>query len=166
MGKSAQRIEAYGSVDELNAFLGWAAEAIREAGPFQTMVQQIRRIQQELFDLGAQLAVLAEDRRENTPAVSSAAIQRLEKEIDQMNESLPSLTSFILPGGGEIAARLHMARTVCRRAEREVVRLSEQEPLEGKAIAYLNRLSDWLFVAARYITCRLREEEILWKGGK
>ncbi len=163
LAKSALRIEAYGSVDELNAFIGWAIEGIADQDNLTGLCLRMQRIQQELFDLGAQLAVLPQDRRPDTPMIHQQMIDRLEQEIDEMNTSLPALTSFVLPGGGEIATRLHIARTVCRRAERAVVRLSETEPLEGIEIAYLNRLSDWLFVAARYTAHQLGKDEILWQ---
>ncbi|NOX37165.1 MAG: cob(I)yrinic acid a,c-diamide adenosyltransferase [Calditrichaeota bacterium] len=166
IAKSALRIEAYGTVDELNAFLGWAIEGMKDCGELDPLPSRMRRIQQELFDLGAQLAVLPEDRRADTPTIHKPLIDRLEQEIDEMNTHLPALTSFVLPGGGEIATRLHIARTVCRRAERAVVRLAEAEPLDGSEIAYLNRLSDWLFVAARYVAHQLGRDEILWSSNR
>jgi len=160
--KSDQRIEAYGTVDELNAALGLVNEALRNIEIFKELRDKIVRIQNELFNLGAQLAVLPGDRRSDTPSIQEADIQRLEQEIDFFIESLPPLTSFILPGGGEVAARLHLARTICRRAEREVIRLAQQQPMDGTEIPYLNRLSDWLFAAARYATHALQIEENLW----
>jgi len=163
VNKSDQRIEAYGTVDELNAALGLVNEALRNSEIFKELRDKIVRIQNELFNLGAQLAVLPQDRRSDTPSIQEADIQRLEQEIDFFIESLPPLTSFILPGGGEVAARLHLARTICRRAEREVIRLAQQEPMDGTEIPYLNRLSDWLFAAARYATRALQIEENLWK---
>lgn len=163
VAKTSLRIEAYGSVDELNAALGLVAESLRE----QTGLSQIRkntlRIQNELFNLGSQLAVLAQDRRKDTPVIKKYDVQRLESEIDEMNEDLPHLTSFILPGGGETSSRLHLARTICRRVERNTLRLSEAESLDGTELPYLNRLSDWLFVAARYVAHEIGIEETLWK---
>ena len=166
VAKTSQRIEAYGTVDELNAFMGMVNETLRKEETLAELRTQVQRIQNELFNLGSQLSVLPEDRRENTPVITEADIQRLEKEIDAMNESLPSLTSFILPGGGLVAAWLHVARTVCRRAEREVIRLSEEEALDGTEIPYLNRLSDWLFVAARHVALQTGNEENLWQPEK
>lgn len=167
VSKSAQRIEAYGTVDELNAILGLVAEALRDTSTaLESLHQQILRIQNELFDLGSQLAVLPQDRREGTPVICNADIERLEQEMDAMNQLLPSLTSFILPGGGEISARLHIARTVCRRAEREVIRLGDAETLDGSEIPYLNRLSDWLFVAGRFAAHHAGIPETLWQPGK
>jgi len=160
--KSDQRIEAYGTVDELNAALGLVNEALRNTEIFKELRDKIVRIQNELFNLGAQLAVLPQDRRPDTPSIQEEDIQRLEKEIDAFVELLPPLISFILPGGGEVAARLHLARTICRRAEREVIRLAQKEPLDGTEIPYLNRLGDWLFAAARYAVHALQIEENLW----
>lgn len=164
--KTSLRIEAYGSVDELNAQLGMTAESLNKTPQLENLQRRIIRIQNELFDLGSQLAVLPEDRRENTPVIKPADIERLEREIDEMNAQLPILESFILPGGGEISARLHVARTVCRRAEREVIRLSEAEPLDSTEIPYLNRLGDWLFVASRFAAFKSNMAETLWKPGE
>ncbi len=163
VSKTSQRIEAYGTIDELNSALGLVGEALREQKKLAELRNKILRIQNELFNLGAQLAVLAGDRRENTPVIHSSHIDQLESEIDFFTSRVPSLKSFILPGGGEIAARLHLARTICRRAEREVIRLGETEPLDGTEIPYLNRLSDWLFAAARFVTRTLNIPENLWK---
>lgn len=167
IAKTSRRIEAYGTVDELNAHLGTIAEALRNTNIMELseLRERILRIQNELFDLGSQLAVLTEDRRENTPVVKMADIDRLENEIDEMNVALPMLTSFILPGGGDVSARMHVARTVCRRAERAVIRLAENETLDGPEVPYLNRLSDWLFVAGRFAAHHSGIEETLWKPG-
>ncbi|HQV31032.1 MAG TPA: cob(I)yrinic acid a,c-diamide adenosyltransferase, partial [Calditrichia bacterium] len=147
--KTAARIEAYGTVDELNACLGLVGEGMKTSVSYASLHVQVKRIQNELFNLGSQLAVLPEDRMAGTPVVAQADVDRLEREMDAMNENLPALTSFILPGGGEVSARLHLARTVCRRAERRTIALAAQETLDGTEIPYLNRLSDWLFVASR-----------------
>lgn len=163
VAKTAARIEAYGTVDELNACLGLVAEALRNRD--LELRGRVLRIQNELFDLGSQFAVLAEDRRENTPVIRQADIDRLEQEIDAMNETLPRLESFILPGGGEVSARLHLARTVCRRAERMALRLAAEEPLDGSEVPYLNRLSDWLFVASRAAALEAGVAETLWQPG-
>lgn len=166
VSKAAQRVEAYGCVDELNAQMGLAAETLRDTKDLNDMLRQIIRIQNELFDLGSQLAVLPEDRRENTPVIKANDIKRLENEIDAMNKLLPPLKSFILPGGGGVSAQLHVARTVCRRAEREIIRLSETEPLDGTEIPFLNRLADWLFVASRFAAFKCDMVETLWKPGE
>jgi len=163
VSKTSARIEAYGGIDELNAALGLVAEMLREQAKLSLLRERILRIQNELFNLGSQLAVLPHDRREDTPLIRAEDTDRLESEIDEMNETLPHLTSFILPGGGEISVRLHLARTICRRVERDTLRLSESEPLDGTEIPYLNRLSDWLFVAARFAAKQMGVEETLWK---
>lgn len=163
--KISPRIEAYGSVDELNAQLGMVAESLRDGeGKLGNLRKKILRIQHHLFDLGSQLAVLPEDRRVNTPVIRENDVTALEAEIDEMNHALPPLTSFILPGGGETAARLHVARTVCRRAERDIIRLAEKESLDGTEIPFINRLSDWLFVAARYVAHIENVPETLWQA--
>jgi len=164
ISKSHLRIEAYGTVDELNSVLGWCAVAVESLPNSSSLFAWLRTIQNELFNLGSQLAVLPEDRRETTPVITPNAIERLEKQIDEMNNDLPALTSFILPGGSEAAARLHIARSVCRRAERILVHLQEsEEHLDGTEIPYLNRLSDWLFVAARFVIHQEGKSEILWQ---
>ena len=142
------RVAAYGTVDELNAALGVAA--LEAAGD---MLTQIRRIQNDLFDLGADLATPDRGRvLEWTPLrIIATQVTRLEEEIDAMNGSIAPLDSFILPGGSRLAAQLHVARTLCRRAERAMVELAsmENEPVNPEALAFINRLSDWLFVAGR-----------------
>jgi len=159
ISKNSVRIQAIGEIDELNAFLGWVNEVLLNT----ELHNKILRIQNEIFNLGAQLSVLSVDRRFDTPCIESKNIKILEEEIDAMNSSLSSLQSFILPGGGETATRLHIARTVCRRAERAIVTLAEQEKLDGTEIPYLNRLSDWLFVAARFMTAKSGKIEHLWQ---
>jgi cob(I)alamin adenosyltransferase len=161
--KTSMRIEAYGGVDELNAALGLVAESLRDQKFMAQLRERVLRIQNELFNLGAQLAVLPQDRRKNTPMILKENISMLENEIDEMNENLPHLTSFILPGGGKVSATLHLARTICRRVERNTLRLSESEPLDGTEIPYLNRLSDWLFVAARFVAKQTGIDETLWR---
>ena len=165
VSKSSPRIEAYGSVDELNACMGLVAEALRGQEALHELRAGILRIQNELFDLGSQLAVLPPDRRETTPVVSASMTTRLETEIDTMNEHLPALRSFILPGGGEVAARLHLARTVCRRAERRTLEIDDGHPLDETEVPYLNRLSDWLFVASRLAAAQQSHPETLWEPG-
>lgn len=164
ISKGDLRIEGYGTVDELNAWLGIVAEFLREDDPGK-LRSAILRIQNELFDLGSQLAVLPEDRRENTPVITAKNIEALEDEIDEMNSGLPMLKSFILPGGGKASAYLHVARTVCRRAERTLVRLEATEALDGTEVIYLNRLSDWFFVASRYASTHAGVAETLWQPG-
>lgn len=142
------RVAAYGTVDELNAALGVAA---LDAG--DDLLTAIRRIQNDLFDLGADLATPERGRvLEWTPLrIIEAQVTRLETEIDALNASIPPLDSFILPGGSRLAAQLHVARTLCRRAERQMAELAsmKDEPVGAPALAFINRLSDWLFVAGR-----------------
>lgn len=143
--KCDPRIEAYGTVDELNALVGWAAVV---AGA--SLVGQLRHIQGELFVIGSHLATPdGSGKLSSLPGIEREMVHRLEMEIDQAETTLAPLKSFILPGGGECAARLHVARTVCRRAERLVVGADVEHADRARIIEYLNRLSDWLFVQAR-----------------
>ena len=163
VSKSDRRVEAYGAVDELNSVLGVAR---LHAGQNDRIDAMLGRIQNELFDLGADLATPLDP----PPAwealrIVESQVARLEQEIDWMNESLKALDSFILPGGAPLSAHLHVARTVCRRAEREAVRLIENgEAVNVEAVKYLNRLSDHLFVAARRANAN-GASDIKWKPG-
>jgi cob(I)alamin adenosyltransferase len=160
LSKGELRIEAYGTVDELNSFLGLVAATLQDKEYSELFVD----IQSRLFDIGTHLA--AEPGKQNLvlPEISPAKIEALEKYIDKMNESLPELKYFILPGGSHAAAVCHVARTVCRRAERCVVRLSDQENVDAILLQYLNRLSDFLFVLARKIAHDAHDAEIVWKA--
>lgn len=164
--KDSLRIESYGTVDELNAFLGAAAVTCQESAGQDARVGLlsgiIRRVQHELFNLGSILATKPEDVHPKQARITPAEIAQLEREIDAMNEDLPALRSFVLPGGSRLNAELHMARTVCRRAERLVIALSREEQVPSEAIQYLNRLSDALFVWARWANFVLRAPEVLW----
>ncbi|MCK5075567.1 MAG: cob(I)yrinic acid a,c-diamide adenosyltransferase [Calditrichia bacterium] len=165
VSKADKRIKAYGNVDELNAVLGIIVESINNKGDELAWIEKkFLRIQNELFNLGAQLSVLTENRRENTPVITEKEIAVLEEEIDDFNSELPPLKSFILPGGGEVSAHIHFARTVCRRAERGIVELGENEKLDGTEISYINRLSDWLFVISRFISKKLNIKENYWQN--
>jgi cob(I)alamin adenosyltransferase len=159
--KDATRIECYGTVDELNAFLGMASVSATETVP--PLVPILRRVQHELFNLGSILATRPEDVHPKQPRVTEVEIQQLEKEIDNMNADLPSLRSFVLPGGSRISTELHACRTICRRAERIAVRLAREEPVPPEAIQYLNRLSDALFVWSRWANHFLNVPEVLWE---
>ena len=164
VSKSDPRVETYGAVDETNACLGLARAHTRDAGAFDAL---LARLQNELFDLGADLATPAD--ADEAPGsklrILDSQVARLEGEIDALNAELPPLASFVLPGGTPAAAALHLARTVCRRAEREAVRLAEGgEAVSGPALRYLNRLSDLLFVAARYANDR-GAAEVFWSSG-
>ena len=165
--KDSPRIEAYGTVDELNAFLGAARSTVN-----QLVAQEPRlaglgaillRVQHELFNLGSILATLPEDVHPRQPRVTDAEITLLEKGMDAMNDDLPPLRSFVLPGGSRIDAELHIARTVCRRAERACVALARVESVPPEAIRYLNRLSDALFVWARWAAHTSGAAETLWE---
>lgn len=164
VSKTDLRVEAYGCVDETNACIGLARVHLAGDPELDAM---LGRIQNELFDLGADLAMPAKEGEEEGSKlrILDSQVARLETEIDRMNDDLPGLKSFILPGGTPAAAALHLARTVSRRAEREAVRLMESgEPVSGPAMRYLNRLSDFLFVAARWANGR-GESEVFWKSG-
>jgi cob(I)alamin adenosyltransferase len=165
--KDAARIEAYGAVDELNAAIG-AARAFNEAEIGRALACRdldaiLRRLQSELFDLGAELATPPAAFQPGMFRVGPAEVTALETIMDRCQQDLQPLRSFILPGGGRVSALLHVARTVCRRAEREVVRLMHQEDVGEQPLAYLNRLSDLLFVLSRWIGHHLGEQEYLWE---
>ena len=164
VSKADRRVEAYGSVDETNACLGVARVHTAGDAAFDAI---LARIQNELFDLGADLAQPAKpgEAEGSVLRILDSQVARLENEIDALNGELPPLASFVLPGGTAAAAALHLARTVCRRAEREAVRLVEAgEPVSGPALRYLNRLSDLLFVAARHANGR-GAGEVFWQSG-
>jgi cob(I)alamin adenosyltransferase len=166
VAKHSLRIEAYGTVDELMSCLGLARAALEgpTAPPGAAELHHtLRRIQNELFNLGSDLATLVEDRHPNQPLIEARHVTALEHEIDGWNADLPELRSFILPGGGWVASYLHLARTVCRRAERVTVLLAEREPLGKQVLPYLNRLSDALFVMARHAARLYGEPEPLWE---
>jgi len=157
--KNDPRIEAYGTVDELNSFIGLARES---AGELPELAAILLRVQHELFNLGSILATLPEDVHPHQARIAAADSEQLEHEIDRMNESLPALRSFVLPGGCRLNAELHICRTICRRAERVCV--AAQVDPEG--IRYLNRLSDALFVWSRWASHRLGVPETLWEPNK
>ena len=164
--KDSPRIEAYGTVDELNAFLVAARATATELSARQTklagLAEALLRVQHELFNLGSILATLPEDVHPKQARVTEADIERLESEMDAMNAELPGLRSFVLAGGSRLDAELHICRTVCRRAERLVVALSRGETVPPEAVRYLNRLSDALFVWARWAAHVTGAAETLW----
>jgi cob(I)alamin adenosyltransferase len=164
--KDDPRIESYGTVDELNAIVGLASVSASERPEFAPLQPILRRLQHELFNLGSILATLPEDVHERQPRVTAAEVEQLENEIDQFNELLPPLRSFVLPGGTRLNAELHLARTVCRRAERITCSLAARTPVDEWAIAYLNRLSDALFVWSRWVNVAAGVEEVLWQPNK
>jgi cob(I)alamin adenosyltransferase len=167
VSKDSPRIEAYGTVDELNAFLGAARATVNGLAAQEPRLAVLGaillRVQHELFNLGSILATLPEDVHPRQPRVTDAEIAQLEKGMDAMNEELPPLRSFVLPGGSRVDAELHVARTVCRRAERACVTLARSESVPPEAIRYLNRLSDALFVWARWAAHTSRAGETLWE---
>jgi cob(I)alamin adenosyltransferase len=177
--KDTLRIEAYGTVDELNAFVGLARVQVEETAEqhqqFLPFASTLKRIQHELFNLGSILATLPADVHPKQPQITTAEIDRLEQEIDVANQQLPALRSFVLPGGSRLDADLHVCRTVCRRAERLLVHLAREGSVptpegaapEGsvpvEAIRYLNRLSDAFFVWSRWVNAELGRKETLWE---
>ncbi|RST29673.1 cob(I)yrinic acid a,c-diamide adenosyltransferase [Sphingomonas ginkgonis] len=157
VSKACLRMAAIGEVDEANCAIG-VARALAQGDTERAL----GRIQNELFDLGADLATPGE--MEGALRMVAPQVERLEREIDAMNETLAPLSSFILPGGSPVVAALHLARAVARRAERAAVALHESAPLNPLALAYLNRLSDWLFVAARHVAAQ-GGGDVLWEPG-
>jgi cob(I)alamin adenosyltransferase len=167
--KDSPRIEAYGTIDELNSNVGLARvfnEESLEAGEAHRFLDAVLcRIQDELFDIGSELATPPEFYQEGMYRVGEEEVLRLEKWIDHCQEDLEPLKSFILPGGGRIGAYLHQCRTVCRRAEREILRLSRTEEINDRLIKYVNRLSDLFFVLSRWVAKQTGEPEYLWQRG-
>ena len=163
VAKHELRIEAYGTVDELNAALGLAQTALTEVESLKELSRIIPRVQNELFNLGAQLATPEKERLEKSPAVTERHITALETEMDELNGGLPELRSFVLPGGGYASSFLHLARTICRRAERRASELTATgELVPTFAVRYLNRLSDAIFVWGRFAVHAQGLEEPLW----
>jgi cob(I)alamin adenosyltransferase len=162
--KDAPRIEAYGAVDELNAFVGLVRAAIAEQGRanLDPLAAILLRVQHELFNLGSILATLPEDVHPKQPRITMAEVDQLEREMDRMNADLAPLRSFVLPGGSRLNAELHVCRTVCRRAERVAVTLARTEPVPPEAVQYLNRLGDAFFVWSRWASHRSGTPETLW----
>lgn len=162
VSKDAARVQAYGTVDELNSSIGVAMAL----GLADRLTSELRTIQNELFDLGSDLCWPDDDeRRGRIPTVQPHHVERLERLIDELNATVGPLTNFLLPGGSPGAAQLHVARTVCRRAERETITLSREEPIGELVLPYLNRLSDALFVMARFENHERGVDEPLWQPG-
>lgn len=165
--KTDRRIEAYGTVDEANATLGLVRAELEalEGDTARRLDAFLQKVQQRLFDVGSELACLPEDLSPQMPQVGDGDVQAVEGEIDALNADLPMLESFVLPGGGRAGAAFHLARTVCRRAERQVLRLAAEAEVRGEVLRYLNRLSDYLFVAGRAAAKAAGREETLWVPG-
>jgi cob(I)alamin adenosyltransferase len=159
--KDDKRIAAYGTVDELNSVVGCAAAELGDQSPFHPILLEI---QKQLFIVGAELATLNPKVEMAKGFIQSAHVEALEKQIDGWEQELTPLTRFILPGGSKAAAWLHLARTTCRRAERDLVACSREQTFRPELIVYLNRLSDWFFVLARLINRRSGVSDILWEG--
>jgi cob(I)alamin adenosyltransferase len=158
--KDDARIEAYGTVDELNSFIGLARESARD---LPELFRILGRVQHELFNLGSLLATLPEDVHPKQARITDVECEQLEQEIDRMNAELAPLRSFVLPGGSRLNAELHVCRTVCRRAERRCISMSQPD---DAAVKYLNRLSDALFVWSRWCSHRMGIAETLWDPNK
>lgn len=154
VSKDAARVEAYGTVDEVNAYIGVLRASLSTEHPAQAMLEHI---QHDLFDVGGELCI------PGYTLVTEAYIERMEQAIDDINMHLPPLKDFILPGGCMAAAHTHVARTVCRRAERRTLTLSRQEAINAIGLRYLNRLSDYLFVLARQLAREDGGQEVLWR---
>lgn len=166
VGKDSPRIAAYGTVDELSSFVGAARLSAIEASGGQSRLPELARIltrvQHELFNLGSILATLPQNVHPNQPRPRDADVSRLEDEIDRMNQDLPELRSFVLPGGSRLSVELHQCRTICRRAERLCVGAAKTETIDATAIRYLNRLSDAFFVWSRWADHVRGVDELLW----
>lgn len=166
VSKDTLRIECFGTVDELNAFVGMACVSIEDIGANEPELGMfaavLRRVQHELFNLGSLLATLPDDVHPKQPRITGNDIQQLEREIDAATAVLPPLRSFVLPGASRVNTELHACRTVARRAERLAVTLSKQEEVPAEVLRYLNRLSDAFFVWSRWVNYLLGVPEVLW----
>lgn len=158
ISKADRRIDAYGNVDELNSWIGLLRDQAVNKNRHLLLVE----IQDRLFTIGSHLANDTKDNKFQIPPINMNDAERLEHAIDEMNEDLPEMKSFILPGGHQIVSYCHIARTVCRRAERGVVALNDVDAVEEAIIVYLNRLSDYLFVLSRMLTKELSATEVPW----
>jgi len=164
VAKDSLRIECYGTVDELNAFVGMACVSSEERIP--ELAGILRRVQHELFNLGSILATLPKDVHPKQARITSAEIEQLEQEIVRTNVDLAPLRSFVLPGGSRLNTELHACRTICRRAERLAVGLAREEETPPEVVQYLNRLSDAFFVWSRWVNHVLGVPEVLWEPNK
>jgi cob(I)alamin adenosyltransferase len=169
VAKDSPRIVAYGTVDELNAIVGlvrtFNEERLAEGEHHRWLDEVLRKIQNELFDLGSELATPPDAEYEGMFKMGEEQVTALERLMDHCQKDLEPLRSFTLPGGGRINAFLHQARTVCRRAERELLRLSRAEPVSEEGLRYLNRLSDAFFVLGRWVAKHMGEKEYVWERG-
>jgi cob(I)alamin adenosyltransferase len=163
VSKADPRLECYGTIDELNATVGLMIESLASSAAGSHLTPILQRVQNELFNLGCELATPDPERRAKLPRIEARHVEGLERDIDAVNDELPVLKSFVLPGGGWPSAYSHLARTVCRRAERLVVSLAQAEDIGGDMpVQYLNRLSDALFVWGRWCALKDGKPEPLW----
>lgn len=161
VSKSSLRVETYGEVDELNSAIGWARLSLSDA----ELDALLNQIQNDLFEVGAELGSTPDRKQKGSmPLIEEPQVETLERAIDRYEEGPPALTSFVLPGGSEGAARFHLARCICRRAERSLVALGQGEAVRGELFRYINRLSDLLFTLARFANHVAGVEDIPWKG--
>lgn len=160
VSKASLRIDAYGTVDELNSYIGWVRDLSGEIADKNLLID----IQDRLFTIGSHLAADPEKSKMKLPELREENITELEKAMDEMESQLPEMKSFVLPGGHQAVSCTHVARCVCRRAERLTVLLNSDVPVNPLIIKYLNRLSDYLFVLSRYLTMKLGAEETPWKA--
>lgn len=169
--KCHPRVESYGTVDELNAHMGLLAELLHKAeestrcedvNGFEELILQAKKTQNKLFVIQTLLATSDSETYDKLTHIDTSDVEEIEHWIDQIDLKLPKLKSFVIPGGSIASAQAHVARTVCRRAEREIVRLGTNENIEEKISKYINRLSDYLFVISRYILLLEKKEEIFW----
>ncbi len=160
--KDSLRLEAYGTIDELNSFVGMARQSCLESG-ITRLSDILHRVQHELFNAGSILATLPEDVHPKQARIMPEDAAQLEREMDLMNEDLAPLRSFVLPGGSRLNAELHVCRTICRRAERICVGLDRETPIDPAIITYLNRLSDAFFVWSRWASHQTQTAEVLWE---
>lgn len=158
LSKADIRIESYGTVDELNANVGFLKESIT----LKNTKSLLEKIQRRLFSIGSDLASDPQKKRMSIDLREQDTI-KLENAIDAMQEELPELRNFVLPGGNKVSAQAHLCRTVCRRAERRIVSLSNQSEVDEEILSYLNRLSDYFFVLSRYLVFKRKDEEVIWK---
>ena len=166
VSKASARLECYGTVDELNATIGLVRTSLETSAAGPHLLPILHRVQNELFNLGAELATADPAWRVKLPCIEERHVEQLEHDIDAINDELPKLKSFVLPGGGWPSSYFHLARTVCRRAERLVVALAAVEDVGPLPVGYLNRLSDALFVFGRWAALKDGKPEPLWEPSK
>ncbi len=160
VSKDDSRIESYGSIDELNCFVGWLRDQLASDEPQETLI----KIQEKLLTISSLLAATTKHSFPPLPVISDDDVKQLEKSIDEMSQHLPDLHAFVIPGGHQVVSSCHIVRSICRRAERQVVRLNKQQPVEPLIIIYLNRLSDFFFTLARYLGKKRDVAEWHWRA--